>query len=122
MKGTEIKPVKNPKTVAKAIECGEPIDGRRVLKIVKESGGFMESVTDRDILKARETLASREGLFAEPAGAAAMAGVLKVRRLPRGSRVVCLITGHGLKVPHTGVSGKPVEIRPDFKALKRVFR
>jgi threonine synthase len=74
---------------------------------VKESGGFMEAVTDREILKARELLARREGLFAEPAGAAALAGILKARgKIGKGSRVVCLVTGHGLKTPYTGVRGR----------------
>ncbi len=103
----EIKPIKNPHTVAVAIECGDPIDGKRALKSIKESGGFAEVVSDKDILKARDLLARKEGLFAEPAGAVSLAGLIKARdSIEKGSKVVCLVTGHGLKAPMTGVSGK----------------
>ena len=89
-----------------AIECGDPLDGRRALESIKESKGFAGSVSDREILKARTVLAKREGIFSEPAGAAALAGILKYReRFPRGSRVVCLVTGHGLKTPFTQIAG-----------------
>ncbi|RLJ10317.1 MAG: threonine synthase [Candidatus Aenigmatarchaeota archaeon] len=110
--GKDIKPVKKPKTVAVAIECGNPLDGKRALSSVVESDGFMESVSDRDILKAREILARMEGLFAGPAGAASLAGLLKCKdRIEKDSKVVCVVTGHGLKTPHTQVKGKPVSIR-----------
>jgi len=99
--------VKNPKTIATAIECGDPMDGRRALESVRESRGLLEKVTDREILKARKLLAREEGIFAEPAGAAALAGVLKARkRVRKGSKVVCLVTGHGLKAPYAGVREK----------------
>jgi threonine synthase len=118
-----IRAVKNPHTVAVAIECGDPIDGKGVLKAIRESGGFAESVSDREILRARELLGRREGLFAEPGGAAAFAGILKSReKIERGSRVVCLVTGHGLKSPRTGVRGKPVDISGDVSLVKKLFR
>ncbi len=105
-KGRPIKPVKG-KTIAVAIECGDPLDGPRALSAVKDSGGFSESVTDREILKARELLARREGLFAEPAGAVSLAGLLKAgKSLRKARKVVCIVTGHGLKTPHTPISGK----------------
>lgn len=64
-------------------------------------------VSDKDILKARDLLARKEGLFAEPAGAVSLAGLIKARdSIEKGSKVVCLVTGHGLKAPMTGVSGK----------------
>lgn len=101
------RPIRDPHTIATAIECGDPLDGKRALESVKESGGFMERVTDKEILKARELLARREGLFAEPSGATALAGIIKARGMvKKGSRVVCLVTGHGLKAPYTGVRGK----------------
>ena len=120
--GGEVKPAGTAKTVAVAIECGDPLDGERAKESVKESGGFMESVSDGEILKARELLAKREGLFAEPAGAVSLAGLLKVRkRIKPGSRVVCLVTGHGLKTPKTDVQGRETRIRYDPEALEEIF-
>jgi len=107
-----IRHVKNPHTVAVAIECGDPIDGQGILRAIKQSEGFAESVSDKEILQARDLLARREGLFAEPGGSAAFAGVLKSRgKIEPGSKAVCLITGHGLKSPKTGVKGKPIEVK-----------
>ncbi len=121
MKTGKIKPV-DGRTIATAIECGDPLDGPRALKALRESKGFCETVSDTEILKARELLATGEGLFAEPAGAVALAGMLKARkRIRKGSRVVCLVTGHGLKVPRTGVGRKPREISGDFSAVERIF-
>jgi len=118
-----IRAVKNPHTVAVAIECGDPIDGRGVIRAIKDSKGFAEAVTDKDILRARELLAEREGLFAEPGGSAALAGILKSRdKIESGARVVCLVTGHGLKSPRTGVKGKPIDISGDVGAVKKLFR
>jgi threonine synthase len=118
-----IRAVKNPHTVAVAIECGDPIDGKGVLKAIRDSGGFAESVTDKEILRARELLAKREGLFAEPGGAAAFAGIVKSKhKIEKGSKVVCLVTGHGLKSPRTGVKGKPIDVSGDVSQVKRIFR
>jgi threonine synthase len=109
-------------TIAVAIECGDPLDGPRALQAMKESGGECEAVTDRDILKARKLLAREEGLFAEPAGAVSLAGLIKARKMvKKGSRVVCLVTGHGLKTPATGIPGKLREIPGNMKALKSLF-
>jgi len=105
-----IKPVKG-KTLAVAIECGDPLDGDRALDSIKESGGLLEDVTDRQILKARELLSENEGIFPEPAGAASLAGLIKTKnRIPDNSNVICLVTGHGLKVPYAGVKGKTKDL------------
>lgn len=105
-RGLHIIPIRNPRTIAGAIECGDPIDGKNALEAIRNSGGFADSVSDAEILKAREILARREGLFAEPAGAVSLAGILKARaEISKGSRVVCIVTGHGLKTPRTGVRG-----------------
>lgn len=99
------------RTIAVAMECGNPLDGRRALDAIKESSGTCQTVTDREILKARELLARREGIFAEPAGAASLAGLIKSKEsIPRGKNVLCLVTGNGLKVPHTGIPYKPIKI------------
>lgn len=99
---------KNAKTIAHAIECETPIDGERVLNALKESKGIAETVTDDEILDARRMLATEEGIFAEPSGAASLAGLIKSRGKIKG-KVVCIITGHGLKSPSTATTGKPIE-------------
>ncbi len=121
-KRSPIKPVRG-ETIATSIECGNPLDGKRVMESVKQSKGFLESVSDHQILKARELLARKEGLFSEPGGSASLAGFLKIKdRIERGSRVVCIVTGHGLKTPKTGVKGKPKDIPHDFGVLGKIFR
>jgi len=93
--------VERPKTVAMAIECDLPMDGLLVLQAIRASRGTALSVGDREILRAVDLLAQHEGLFAEPAGAAALAGILKdPSQYRRGSTVVCVVSGHGLKAPH----------------------
>ncbi|MBU0899189.1 MAG: threonine synthase [Nanoarchaeota archaeon] len=112
-KSKTIEPV-HGSTIAVAIECGNPLDGKRALGSVKESKGFSEGVSDREILRVRELLARREGLFAEPAGAVALTGLLKYKhRIKRGSKVVCVITGHGLKTPMTGTRGHVKKVKAD---------
>ena len=64
-----MKPVLG-ETIAVAMECGDPLDGDRALKAIRESAGYADNVSDKEILRGRELLAKREGLFAEPAGAA----------------------------------------------------
>jgi len=91
----KIVPVK-PKTVATAIACGDPIDGKAALQALYDSGGDAVSVGDKEILAARKHLATHEGIDAEPSGAVAYAGFKKVR-IPHHKRIVILVTGHGLK-------------------------
>jgi threonine synthase len=119
-----IRPEKSPHTTAVAIECGDPLDGKRALDSIKESKGFLNDVSDRQILQARELLAENEGIFPEPAGAASLAGLIKASdqgKITANSKVICLITGHGLKVPHTGVKGKPKAIKTNPSVLKKLF-
>ena len=92
----DVKPIENPYTVATAIECGNPIDGKKALIALKKSGGFAESVTDEEILKAQLFLAREEGILVEPSSAATVAGYMKLKDSFEG-KVVCVLTGHGLK-------------------------
>ncbi len=89
----EIIPVQDPKTIATAIACGDPIDGIAALRAIRNSGGEALRVTDGEALSARDKLA-RNGLFVEPSGAVAYAGVLKKKL---SGTVVVIATGHGLK-------------------------
>ena len=89
----EIVPVRDPKTVATAIACGDPIDGLAALKAIRDSDGSAVRVSDEEALSARDALA-RNGIFVEPSGAVAYAGTMK--KILQGT-VVALATGHGLK-------------------------
>jgi threonine synthase len=94
-----IKPVK-PRTVAGAIACGNPLDGFKALHALRECNGLAETVTDREIIKAKDLLAKKEGIFAEPAGAASLAGLIKLKEnIVKGSTIVLIISGSGLKTP-----------------------
>jgi threonine synthase len=103
-------PVRNPDTIATAIRVGSPASWDGAIRARDESGGLFEAITDEQILAAYRMLARQEGVFVEPASATAVAGLLRVaedRRLPRGSLVVCTVTGHGLKDPDTALQGIP---------------
>jgi threonine synthase len=115
------RPVAAPTTIATAIRIGNPASWGLAEAARDESGGLIDSVTDRQILAAYRLLARREGVFAELASAAGVAGLLQAcenGQVAAGSRVVCTITGHGLKEPDWAVSAapKPVTIRADAPA------
>ena len=91
----------HPETIATAIRIGNPASWDGALEARDASGGRIEAVTDDEILAAYDLLASRVGVFCEPASAAGVAGIIKYREdLPQGV-VVCTVTGHGLKDPAT---------------------
>ncbi len=113
--------VKDPRTIATAIRIGNPASWDLAVRAATESEGAIAAVTDREILAAYRRVA-REGLFAEPASAASVAGLLRLsgeRRLPLGATVVCVLTGHGLKDPEWAISGAapPVAVAPDPAAV-----
>lgn len=96
-----IEPVM-PRTLMDAMACGDPLDGSWALKALKESDGTGITVTDSEASRARDMLAKNEGIFAELSGAASTAGLLKACEeglMPKGARVVSVVTGHGLKEP-----------------------
>jgi threonine synthase len=101
------EPVKDPQTIATAIRIGNPASWDKAIAAARESEGGIEAVTDREILAAYRRVA-REGLFAEPASAASVAGLLHLHaegKLPAGRTVVCVLTGHGLKDPEWAIAG-----------------
>jgi threonine synthase len=103
--------VAKPMTIATAIRIGNPASWQQALAARDESGGAIEAVTDRAILSAYRLLAREEGVFVEPASAAGVAGLLQARSegtLDAGLRVVCTVTGNGLKDPEWAISGAPV--------------
>jgi threonine synthase len=104
------QPVPKPSTIATAIRIGRPASGEQALRAVKESEGALTAVTDREILAAYRLLAREEGVFAEMASAASVAGLLATAargELRRGSAVVATLTGNGLKDPDWAVAGAP---------------
>ncbi|HVX42413.1 MAG TPA: threonine synthase [Mycobacteriales bacterium] len=106
-------PVERPITIATAIRIGNPASWKFAEAARDESGGLIDAVTDRQILQAYRLLAAREGVFVEPASAASVAGLLLTAqdgRLPKGSQVVCTVTGNGLKDPDWAISGAPTPI------------
>ena len=95
-------PVANPETVASAIRIGNPASWNLATTARDESGGNIDTVSDDEILAAYKLMANREGIFCEPASAASVAGLLKMTGSGldlKGQRVVCVITGTGLKEP-----------------------
>jgi threonine synthase len=107
-------PVERPATIASAIRIGRPASAEGARRAVAESGGRLAAVTDRQILAAYRLLAREEGVFVEMASAASVAGLLDAN-LPRGRRVVCTVTGNGLKDPDWALAGAPppIPIPPD---------
>jgi threonine synthase len=103
-------PVARPQTIATAIRIGNPASWQLAVAARDSSGGFIEAVTDRQILAAYRLLARSEGVFVEPASAASAAGLLQAHEqglLAPGQRIVCTVTGHGLKDPDWAISGAP---------------
>ncbi|WP_206340318.1 threonine synthase [Blastococcus litoris] len=105
--------VENPSTIATAIRIGNPASWTKALAARDESGGRIDAVTDRAILSAYRLLARSEAVFVEPASAASVAGLLQVAaagELEPGQRVVCTVTGNGLKDPEWAISGAPAPV------------
>ncbi len=99
------KIVERPETLATAIRIGNPANWEKATTAQQQSNGEFNAVTDDEILAAYRWLGSREGIFCEPASAASVAGLLKVKdRVPSNATVVCVLTGNGLKDPDTAIA------------------
>ncbi len=119
------KPIKKPKTLASAIRIGNPASWEGAIKARDESGGVIDKVTDAEIVKAYQLVAGKEGVFCEPASAASIAGVIKLKSfLKKGEVVVCTLTGHGLKDPDLAVkkSPKPFSCKATLKDIVKVLK
>jgi len=100
----EGKTVSNPETIATAIRIGNPVNREKALIAKKESKGKFTSITDSEIINAYKILGKEEGIFCEPASAASVAGLLKLKEeIPRNSNIVCVLTGNGLKDPDCAI-------------------
>ncbi len=126
--------VVRPETVASAIRIGNPANWRQAKEAIAASQGAIDIVSDAEILAAQSWLASQEGIFVEPASAAPIAGLLRACRaqgdvhfctdsIPDGSRIVCTVTGHGLKDPDVVASAiaRPRAVAPSEEAVRRAI-
>jgi threonine synthase len=119
-------PVRKPETVATAIRIGNPASWRQAEAARDESGGLIRMVSDAEILDAYKLVAETEGVFCEPASAASIAGVVKLGAegfFRAGDRLVCTLTGHGLKDPDNAIaqSVAPVTIPPTLADVLKVL-
>ncbi len=120
-------PVEKPETIATAIRIGNPASWQGALPARDESGGLIEAVTDEEISWAYRFIAEREGVFAEPASAAAVAGVRKLAQrkfFEENTRIVITLTGSGLKDPDYALSfdDKIETVAPTLEAVTRVLK
>ncbi|MEA4977696.1 MAG: threonine synthase [Methanomassiliicoccaceae archaeon] len=119
-------PVENPETLATAIRIGNPVSGRKALAAIYSTGGYSATVTDEEIISAQKLTARKEGVFVEPASAASVAGILKLREqgiIDRDERVVAICTGNGLKDPETAVkySEPPIRCSNSVAEVERIL-
>jgi threonine synthase len=119
--------VSNPETIATAIRIGNPASWDKATHAIESSNGLIDEVTDEEILEAYHTLASTEGIFAEPASAASLAGIIKLRKLDQlatGKKVVCVLTGNGLKDPNSAINKvaiQPVKVDSNYHSVFEVI-
>jgi threonine synthase len=101
------KPIKDPETIATAIRIGNPASWKTAVEARDESKGLIDMVSDTEILQAYKILAAKEGVFAEPASAASVAGLLKLIKKGyfknKKGKITCILTGHGLKDPERAI-------------------
>ena len=121
-------PIENPETIATAIRIGNPQSWDFAWAAQQESGGWFDKFSDAEILVAQKMLSQYEGIFCEPASATSLAGAMqdiKSGKIPEGSKIVCTLTGNGIKDPEIAMQqcadSKPVTIDADLDAVKRAI-
>ena len=123
---SDFQPELNPETIATAIRIGNPASGRKALKAIYDTKGYSTTVTDAEILDAQKLLGRKEGVGVEPASAASIAGLVKLRNegvIDSDERVVCVCTGNVLKDPDTVIKscGNILNAEPNVTDVKRVI-
>lgn len=119
--------IDHPETVASAIRIGNPASWQGAIDALNESKGSIEKVTDEEILEAYKLIARTDGVFVEPASAAALAGIFrcaKEGKIPEGSIISATMTGHGLKDPDTAISSAGFEatvLKPDTREVMKAI-
>jgi threonine synthase len=104
----------NPETIATAIRIGNPASWDLAVSAVQESNGLFDEVSDDEIVAAYKKIATSEGIFAEPASCASIAGILKSiqkGKIEKGSKIVAVLTGNGLKDPDTAIQSSLVDVK-----------
>ncbi|MFA5927682.1 MAG: threonine synthase [Candidatus Margulisiibacteriota bacterium] len=118
--------IEKPHTIATAIKIGNPASWKQAEAARDESGGSISPVTDEEITIAQQLIASQEGVFCEPASAAPVAGVIKLRKegkLPSGVSIVAILTGHGLKDPDRAIaiSAQPIKVEANKETILKLL-
>jgi len=118
--------IKEPQTVASAIRIGNPASWQKAMAARDESGGTIDMVSDDEILAAYRLMATKAGVFAEPASAASLAGLIKLSQKGRDfsqKRVVCVLTGSGLKDPDAALKSPQqfLDLPSDLKTVERAL-
>jgi threonine synthase len=119
--------VKKPQTVCSAVAASNPLDGHIILNAIKESKGFGVEISDNEALKAQQSMAKNEGVFAEPSGALPVAAIKKLQeegRFNKEDTIVAVITGNGLKDPvsATRILPDPPSIEPDISEIDHYLK
>jgi threonine synthase len=120
-------PIEDPQTIATAIRIGNPASWQAAGAALKESNGYIDKVTDDEILAAYKLIARTEGIFVEPASAASLAGLIKAvmaGAIAQGSVVTATLTGHGLKDPDSAIKAagfEPIVVEPKKEAVMKVM-
>lgn len=120
--------IEKPETIATAIRIGNPARWKEAEAAAKDSGGKIGMVSDEKIIEAYKLLALNEGIFCEPASAASVAGLIKSAgenpEMLRGKKIVCILTGHGLKDPDTAIANSPeiIRVKKDYDQIKKVLK
>ncbi len=118
--------IEEPKTVATAIRIGNPASWQKAVEARDESGGVIGMVSDEEILQSQKLLARKAGIFGEPASAASLAGLIKLSRNGfdfSQERVVCIVTGTGLKDIDVALEGAEpfIEVKADLEAVEEAL-
>ena len=115
--------IMNPETIATAIRIGNPASWKFAEAARDESNGIINFVTDEEIVKAYKLIASCEGVLAEPASAASVAGLIKFKdQVKEGSKIVCILTGNGLKDPDNAIKYSNDEVKKTSSDLTDILR
>lgn len=115
--------IMNPETVATAIRIGNPASWEKAVAARDESNGMINYVTDEEILSAYKLIASSEGVLAEPASAASVAGLIKVKdQVKAGSKIVCILTGNGLKDPDNAIKYSNCDVKKTSADMAEILK
>lgn len=115
--------IMKPETLATAIRIGNPASWKQAEAARDESNGIINFVTDEEIVKAYKLIASTEGVLAEPASAASVAGLIKFKdKVKEGSKIVCILTGNGLKDPDNAIKYSNADVKKTSADLTEILK